>query len=139
MFCLAKIIIFSVIFCCIRCFLAKILAVFYIMQSVGNGLLLLCLTLFLEAESEKQEHRKGVTGKDKPNGVPVANLKEVAAHLFHIGIMVYHRLCHKHAEGCTEAVVIIINSPCALLRISGFVLWSTNSAPEMLKKSNATP
>ena len=104
MFCLAKIIIFSVIFCCIRCFLAKILAVFYIMQSVGNGLLLLCLTLFLEAEGEKQEHRKGVTGKDKPDGVPVANLKEVAAHLFHLGVMVYHRLCHKHAEGCTEAV-----------------------------------
>ena len=53
MFCLAKIIISSVIFRCIRCFLAKILAVFYNMQSVGNGLLLLCLTVLLEAESEK--------------------------------------------------------------------------------------
>ena len=35
--------------------------------------------------------------------------------------------------------VIIINSPCAEERVSASVFWSTNKAPEILKKSNATP
>ena len=36
-------------------------------------------------------------------------------------------------------LVIIMNTPCALLRIFSSVFWSTKSEPLMLKKSKATP
>ena len=104
MFCLAKIIISNVIICSIRCFLAKIMAVFYILQSNAQTLLCLCLIMLLEAEGEKHEHQEGVAGEDKPNGVPVANLIGFVGHLLHRGIIVYHRLCRQHTERGAEAV-----------------------------------
>ena len=38
-----------------------------------------------------------------------------------------------------KPLVIIMKTPCAEERISRLVSFSTNSDPEMLKKSNATP
>ena len=38
-----------------------------------------------------------------------------------------------------KPLVIIRNIPCALARISGLTSFSTNTEPEMLKKSKAQP
>ena len=48
-------------------------------------------------------------------------------------------LSRHRSYGSTQTIVIIMNNPCALLRMLMSVSLSTNKEPETLKKSKATP
>ena len=76
----------------------------------------------LEQNPEQDGYYQGVTGKDVPDGGPVLNLR-----VHGIGHMVglYHCSGGQGADGGPKPLVIIMNKPCALARMSWAAFCST--------------
>ena len=83
------------------------------------------VVLVFEHDSEDHGHHEGIAGEDIPRIGPSPGIDDGTGGI--------------RTEERKKPLVIIMKTPCAEERISRLVSFSTNSEPEILKKSNATP